>query len=260
MASNQEQKAKITLYWLDRSRSHRVLWLLEELGLAYELRTFKRSKDMQAPQELKDVHPLGKSPIISVQVAEDGATPVVIPESGAIVEYLLDHFGPQFVPQRYPEGKEGVTGGETEAWFRYRHLMHYAEGSLMTVLVVALMVLSIREAPVPFFIRPITRSVASKMDTAFVAPNMATNLSFLENQLATAPDGGGFFCGPQLTGADFLMIFPLQAARGRAGLTKEKYPRLVQYVERLEAREAYKRAVKKIEEATGEKFSMSVTD
>lgn len=147
---------KITLYWyvptvfvyrhrlipsrLEQSRSHRILWLLEELQLQYELKIFKRRADKLAPAELKQVHPLGKSPVITI-AAPGSSKPIVLAESGAIVEYLCDHFGegrPTLVPKRYRPGQEGQVGGEREEWMRYRYFMHYVEGSLMPFLVMTL--------------------------------------------------------------------------------------------------------------------------
>jgi glutathione S-transferase len=110
------------------------------LKLPYELQIYKRGKDMLAPKELKEVHPLGKAPVISVQA--EGGKPLVIAESAFIIEYLTDHFGSWLIPKRYEEGEEGQAGGETEEWLRYRFLMHYVEGSLMTYLIVALIVSS----------------------------------------------------------------------------------------------------------------------
>jgi glutathione S-transferase len=121
---------------LNKSRSHRILWLLEELGLEYDLKTYKRGPDMLAPPELKKIHPLGKSPVITVQA--EGREPITIAESGAIVEYLTDHYGPTLIPQRYAPGDEGLAGCETEEWLRYRQIMHYAEGSFMPYMVMTL--------------------------------------------------------------------------------------------------------------------------
>lgn len=112
--------------------------MLEELGLSYNLKIFKRGKDMLAGPELKEIHPLGKSPVISVETAET-SQPLVLAESGAIVEFLSDHFGTWLIPKRYEDGKEGQIGGESESWRRYRFFMHYAEGSLMSLLLVSLM-------------------------------------------------------------------------------------------------------------------------
>jgi len=249
------QKAKITLYWLEKSRSHRVLWLLEELGLEYELKTFKRTAEMRAPPELKEVHPLGKSPVITVQA--EGADPITIAESGAIVEYLIDHYGKDFLPQRYATGKEG-PGLETEEWLRYRQFMHYAEGTIMPYMLLALVIKQLKGPAVPFLVRPITRAVASKIEDSFLNPNFESNYNFLESQLATSPDNGKFLAGSKLTGADIMMVFPLEAGQGRTGLTKEKYPKLIEYLEMLHGREAYKRAIKKVEDTTGEPFKDSV--
>lgn len=126
---------------LEASRSHRILWLFEELGVPYELKTYKRTKEGLAAPELKEIHPLGKSPIVTI--AMPGSTaPIVLVESAAIVEYFCDHYGKgsSLVPTRYQAGKDGQIGGETESWLRYRMLMHYAEGSLMPFLLLALIV------------------------------------------------------------------------------------------------------------------------
>ncbi|KAJ5779929.1 hypothetical protein N7457_005089 [Penicillium paradoxum] len=260
MADN-NQGCKITLFWLEKSRSHRILWLLEELQLKYELKTFKRRPDKLAPAELKEIHPLGKSPVITIQAP--GATkPLVLAESGAIAEYLCDHFSsarPTLVPQRYTPGAEGKVGGETEEWMRYRYFMHYVEGSLMPFLVMTLVNDSIRNAP-PFFVRPITNLVASQVENQFLTRNVEGNLAFLEEQLRTSPDSGQYICGKELTVADILLSFPVIAVTMRTLKDQEnrnKYPLLVEYANRLESSEGYQRAVKKIEEIEG-KFSASM--
>ncbi|KAL9089821.1 MAG: hypothetical protein Q9165_005615 [Trypethelium subeluteriae] len=126
---------------LDRSRSQRILWLLEELQVDYEIKVYKRDKDMLAPKELKDVHPLGKSPVIGVQ-APGAETPLILAESGYIVEYLTEHLGRWLIPKRYVNGEEGQIGKETEEWLRYRYYMHYAEGSIMPLMVIGLFISS----------------------------------------------------------------------------------------------------------------------
>lgn len=125
---------------LNKSRSQRIVWLLQEChDLDWSVKVYKRQSNMLAPPTLKEIHPLGKSPVISVEAAAL-PKPLVLAESGAIVEYLCDYFAPHLVPARYREGKQGQVGGETEAWLRYRFYMHYAEGSLMTLLMLALFV------------------------------------------------------------------------------------------------------------------------
>ena len=124
---------------LDKSRSQRILWLLQELNVPYTLKTFKRQKDMLAPPELKEVHPLGKSPVITVSSEATNGKTINIAESSNIIEYLIAHFGQHLEPQRWQQGKDGEVGGETEGWLRYRYLMHYAEGSLMPLIVTALL-------------------------------------------------------------------------------------------------------------------------
>lgn len=139
--ANTNQTAKITLHWLEVSRSHRILWLLEELGVPYELKTYKRGKDKLADPKLKEVHPLGKSPVITVE-APGAEKPLVIAESGAIAEYLCDYYGKWLIPKRYREGQEDRIGGESESWLRHRFFMHYAEGSIMPLMLMAYLVSS----------------------------------------------------------------------------------------------------------------------
>ncbi|KAH7418239.1 hypothetical protein BKA64DRAFT_653991 [Cadophora sp. MPI-SDFR-AT-0126] len=253
------EKPRVILYWLEQSRSQRILWLLEEMKVEYELKIFHRHpKTHLAPPELKQIHALGKSPVISV--LSPGATePVIIAESGFITEYLLDHFseGTNLLPKRYKDGQEGKVGGETEEWMRFKFYMHYAEGSLMTFMLLALVSGEIKNSPVPFFIKPITGAVSGKINTNFLDPNFKTHFSFLESQLASSPDGGKYLCGPNLTGADILLSFPLLAGRSRTGLTKEKYPKLYDYIDMIEAESGYKKSVAKIVEIEG-KFETTV--
>lgn len=119
------------------------------------------------------------------------------------------------------------------------------------------MAIVIRDAPVPFFIRPITRGIAGKLTSQFLVPEFNLQYRFLENQLATSPNGGEYLCGTSLTAADIMMIFPLQAGRTRSGMSEEEFPRVFAYVDKLEQREAYKRAIAKIEAVEGS-FKMTL--
>lgn len=241
--------AKVTLYWLEKSRAQRILWLLEELGINYDIKTFKRAERL-APPELKKIHPLGKSPIITVE-SDATKEPIVIAESANIIEYLIEHFGPSLVPTQYREGMEGKIGGETEEWLRYRYFMHYGEGTLMPYLVLALVMDSIKTSS-PFLIKPITNAINNAVNSKFLSPNLHANYSLLESQFASSPQGGPFLCGAHLTGADILVSFPVSAARSaKGGLTEEKYPKLWAWVDMLESREAFKRGVAKIVEVEG---------
>lgn len=128
---------KLTFARLAQSRAQRILWLLEELKVDYVLKIYKR-KGLLAPPELKGIHPLGKSPLLTVE-AEGASEPLVLAESANIIEYLVDHYGNRLVPKRYLDGKDAQIGGETEEWMRYRYYMHYAEGTLMPYLIVKLL-------------------------------------------------------------------------------------------------------------------------
>lgn len=206
------------------------------------------------------MHPLGKSPIISVEPTspttnnDESKKPLVLAESGLIIEYLVDHFGPWLAPERYAGSKEGTTGGEvggeTESWVRYRYYMHYAEGSLMPYLVIGIIVSTIKTST-PFFLRPLALLLTSALESKFLNPNLRAQWDFLESQLATSPNGGGFLCGADLTGADIMMSFPLAAAKSKSFFTAKEHPKLCAYVERMEAMEAYKKAVQKIVEVEG---------
>lgn len=257
MEAEAEQGAKITLHWLEKSRSHRILWLLEEMKLDYELKVYYRNDDKLAPPELKGVHPLGKSPVLSVLPA-GAEKPVILAESAAITEYLTDYFGQWLVPKRYKEGEEGKVGAETEQWLRYRFYMHYAEGSIMPLLVMSLIMHTIKNAPVPFFVKPITRTIASKVEASFLAPNFKTHFSFLEDQLRSSPEGGEYLCGKDVTAADILMSFPLEGAELKGVLTKEAYPKTFAYLEMLHQRDAHKKAGQKIKEVTGKDYDPNI--
>lgn len=206
---------------------------------------------------------------------------MVIAESANIIEYLLEHFGGEqagLLPKRWREGKEGQVSGESEEWLRYRYFMHYAEGSLMGLMMIVIVATSmfalhkahqsspspdkeqtdpmrpkigIKNSPVPFFIRPITNQISSKIQTSYLEPAFSNHFSFLEQQLQTSPNSGKFLCGEKLTGADILLSFPLIAAKGRAGLTAEKYPLLKAYVDDLEQEPGYLKASERIIEIEG---------
>ncbi|KAE8555209.1 bifunctional glutathione transferase/peroxidase [Talaromyces marneffei ATCC 18224] len=254
---------KVTLYWLEQSRAHSILWILEALSIPYVLKTFKRSKDMRAPPELKAIHPLGKSPIVTVERPEY-AQPLVLAESGAIVEYLLNHFGGEekgLVPRKYASEEDAAKNLEMEEWLRYRFYMHYVEGSLMPQMVTGLILDNIRNVPIPFFLKPIPRLVADNIQMNWLDKQFAVHFPFLEGQLKSAPgtsDGQrGGLCGAKFNAADILMSFPIIAATGRGLITKESYPEIVAFAERLKNDDGYQRAVKKIEEVDG-KFVASL--
>ncbi|MCJ1308586.1 hypothetical protein MMC25_002239 [Agyrium rufum] len=248
--SPSNDQPKIIVHWLEASRGTRLLFLLEELKLQYEVKAYKRGADKLAPEELKKIHPLGKSPAISISAGNE-AKPLVLAESGAVFEYCTKHFGPQLIPQEWTAGKEGVVGGETEEWLRYRYYMHYAEGSLMPYLIVMLVADGIKNAKVPFFIKPITNSISGNIKSSFVSPQLTNNFDFLESQLASSPGGGEYLCGKNVTAADILMSFPVGAAKQASLIPKEKYPKICAYVEKLESLESFKRAQKRINDTEG---------
>jgi glutathione S-transferase len=212
----------ITVHHLNNSRSQRVLWLLEELGLPYELKRYQRDpRTMLAPPELKRVHPLGKSPVIT----EDERT---VAESGAIVEYLIERHG---------RGRLVPAPG-TDEKLRYTYWLHYAEGSAMPPLLLKLVFSRIETAPMPFFARPIARKIARTGQKTFIDPQIRLHLDYLESQLSPQ----GWFAGDEFTAADIQMSFPLEAAAARSGL-EGSHPRLAAFLQRIHARPAYQRAL-----------------
>jgi glutathione S-transferase len=197
----------LTVHHLNNSRSQRILWLLEELGTPYEIAKYQRMEGLPlAPPELKQVHPLGKSPVIT----DGGKT---IAESGAIVEYIIDTYG---------GGRMKPRPGSDDYW-KYIEWMHYAEGSAMLPLLMALY---------STFLGDAAAILQPRVDS-----EIANNLSYIEHGL----EGHDFFVGNALTGADIQMCFVLEAAGARL----EPYPASVAYRDRMHARPAYARAIER---------------
>ena len=215
----------ITVHHLENSRSQRVLWLLEELGLQYRVKRYARDPETKlAPAALRKVHPLGKSPVIT----DEGLT---VAESGAIIEYLVGTYGAD-------SGLLPAAG--TPERLRYTYWLHYAEGSAMPPLLLSLIFRKMPEAPMPFFVRPVIRGIASKVQQSFVAPQLDLHLDFMESELGE----NEWFTGSRFTAADIQLSFPLEAAAA-GGLLGAQRPRLQAFVERAAARPAYQRALKK---------------
>jgi glutathione S-transferase len=212
----------ITVHHLNHSRSQRILWLLEELGLPYEIKRYQRDpQTLLAPPELRAVHPLGKAPIVT-----DGD--LTLAESGAIIEYLADRYGAgTLIP---PHG--------TQERLRCNYWLHYAEGSAMPPLLLKLVFRRVETAPTPFFVKPIAKAIAGKVQRGFVDPQIALHLSYLEGELGKTT----WFGGTDFSVADIMLSFPLEAAAARTALA-ESYPRLQTFLQRIHARPAYQRAL-----------------
>jgi glutathione S-transferase len=212
----------ITVHHLNNSRSQRVLWLLEELGVPYEVRRYERNPTtMLAPPELRAIHPLGKSPVIT-----DGE--VTLAESGAIIEYLAG---------KYAGGRLLPPAGTPER-LRCTYWLHYAEGSAMPPLLLSLVFSRVKQGPAPFFVRPIARAIADKVMANFVTPNIRLHLDYMESELGRFT----WFAGNEFSAADVQMSFPLEAAAARGGLDASR-PKLMAFLERIHARPAYQRAL-----------------
>jgi glutathione S-transferase len=216
--------AMVIVHHLNNSRSQRVLWLLEELGVAYEVKRYERdAKTMLAPPALLQIHPLGKSPVIV-----DGTA--TIAESGAIVEYLVDKYG----------GGRLIPPVGSAQRLRYTYWLHYAEGSAMPPLLMKLVFDRIGANPAPWPISAIARRIAATVQNSFIGPNLKRHLDFMEAELVAHT----WFAGDQFTAADVQMSFPVEAAASRAGLNSDR-PKLMAFLERIHGRDAYKRALRR---------------
>jgi glutathione S-transferase len=214
----------ITVHHLNNSRSQRVLWLLEELGVEYEVKRYQRdAKTMLAPSELLAVHPLGKSPVIV-----DGA--VTVAESGAIIDYLVSRYG----------GGRLIPAAGTPERLRYTYWLHYAEGSAMPPLLLKLIFDRVANGPAPWPISVVAKGIAAKVQNAFIGPQLKRHLDYMEAELAAH----AWFAGEEFTAADVQMSFPLEAAKSRAGLNAGR-PHLWNFLDRIHSRDAYKRALER---------------
>ena len=211
----------VTVHHLNNSRSQRVLWLLEELGTPYDIVRYQRDPATHlAPAALREIHPLGKSPVVT----DDGVT---YAESGAILEHLVEKYG---------AGKLAPARG-TPAFVRYRYYLHYAEGSLMPLLLLRFLFGQIK-GKAPWLVRPIARKIADTVDGQFIGPNLARHTAFLAAELGSTP----WFCGDELTAADIQMIYPMEAIASR---TANAPKAIGEWVARAHARPAYQRALER---------------
>jgi glutathione S-transferase len=214
----------VVVHHLNNSRSQRVLWLLEELGVPYEVKRYERdAKTMLAPPALVAVHPLGKSPVIV-----DGD--VTLAESGAIIEYLVDKYG---------DGRLIPPAGTSQR-VRYTYWLHYAEGSAMTPLLLKLVFDRVAANPAPWPVSAIARRIAATVTNTFIAPNLKRHFDYIEAELGAHT----WFAGEQFTAADVQMSFPLEISVSRAGLDAGR-PKSMAFLERIRARDAYKRALER---------------
>lgn len=212
----------IIVHHLNNSRSQRVLWLLEELGVPYEVKRYERdAKTMLAPVELRAIHPLGKSPVI----ADNGK---IIAETGAIIDYLIETYG---------QGRLIPAAGTAER-LRYTYWLHYAEGSAMTPLLLKL-VFTALPTRAPALLRGLVKAIANGAQKGFIDPQVTAHIDYWDDELAKSP----WFAGPDFTAADIMMSFPLEAAAARAGAGGR--PRVKAFLEKIHARPAYRRALER---------------
>jgi len=215
----------ITLHHLEHSRSQRILWMLEELGVEYRIKRYKRDpKSNLAPAALKKVHPLGKSPVLV-----DGDR--TLAESATILEYLARSYGDD----------AWAPGLDDPKYWQFSYWMHYAEASLMPPLLLKLVFSKLREPPVPFIVRPITGRIADQVDRAFTNPQIETHFSHVDAHLSEH----AWFVGEAISAADVQMSFPLEAALAKGTVERADYPHVAMWVHKVHKREAYQRALKR---------------
>ena len=214
----------LIVHHLNNSRSQRVLWLLEELGVPYEIQKYERDpQTMLAPLSLLKVHPLGKSPVVT----EDGVT---VAESGAIIEYLLERHG----------GGRLMPAPRTPERLRFTYWLHFAEGSAMSPLLMKLVFDRIETSPMPFFVKPIARGISGKVKKALIEPNLKRQLDYMESELTKSE----WFAGNEFSAADIQMSFPVEAAAQRAGLDASR-PKLITFLKKIHSRPAFRKALER---------------
>ncbi len=214
----------IVVHHLENSRSQRVLWLLEELGLTYEIKRYQRDAQTNlAPASLLEIHPLGKAPVIT-------DNHLTVAESGAIIEYFVDTYAPQWRPD-----------AGTAQYRRYQYWMHFAEGTAMPAFVMSLIFSKIKTAKMPFFAKPIAKAIADNVLNSFVLPNIRRQLTYINNELKDRT----WFCGDTISGADIQMCFVLEAACARAGLNAAEHPHAFSWLQSVRTRPAYQKAIER---------------
>ncbi len=211
----------IIVHHLDHSRSNRVLFLLEELGVTYDIKSYGRdAQTLLAPRELKQIHPLGKSPVV-----EDGVNRIA--ESGAIITYLIETYG---------QGRLQPKPGTVE-WRNYQYFLHYAEGSLMPLLLMSLVFSRISKPPAPWLLRPVAKAIEMAVKKKLLDPQTRTHFDFIESELKHRP----WFAGAEFSAADVQMSYPIEAAESRVGY--DERPAIQDWLKRIRAKPSYQKAV-----------------
>jgi len=218
---------KVTVYLLNNSRALRILWLLEELQLDYTVEKYQRNSENYAPESLKQIHPLGRSPIVKIE--EDGKKPIIMVESGAITEYLIQAYGKSTTL--------GSDPSNAEEYAEYLQWMHYAEGSIMTPCMIHLVFMNVKKQA-PMLLRSVVNKIVDATMSQYIQPRLDLHFQYVDQHLKSAPEG--YFVGGRLTGADIMMSFPCDG-----NPDKSKYPALIAYLEKLKSRPQYKAAVAK---------------
>ncbi|MBK2124699.1 glutathione S-transferase [Fangia hongkongensis] len=208
------------VYLLEQSRGYRIPWVLSLLNLEYEVEEIKRTPEFQAPESLKEVHPLGKSPILEHQNK-------AYVESGAVIEFLTNN-----------HDKEDHYSSSA---YDYLFWLHYAEGSLMSLLLSKYLFIKLKSQKVPFFVKPIIKAICQKMDSRFFNKNFAAHLGFINDSL----EGKRYIFEDRFTAADIQMHMPLKLISSRFDASMN-YQNITDYVAQIEAHPSFSRMKEKL--------------
>lgn len=229
----------IRVHWLNESRAFRLLFLLEQLKLDYEIVSYKRGEDFRAPEELKKVHPLGRAPLVELEDRTTGKKKVLA-ESGYIFQYILGHLDTSgLLKNDDPEQAEQI-----------QYYLHYVEGSLQPPLMIEFLLSMTKKAPIPFPISYLVGMITGKISSKYSAGELKNQIDFIESEISK---NQGFLVGGKLSGADILMSFPLTMAFKRGFAQQKDYPAITKWLDSLEALDSHAAAKKKAQ-ALGGKF------
>lgn len=229
----------IRVHFLNESRAFRVLWLLDQLKLTYEIIPYKRNNEFRAPDDLKKIHPLGRSPLLEVEDRETGKKKIIA-ESGYIFQYVLQHF----------DLAGALNNADPDKAEEIQYFLHYVEGSLQPPLMIEFILSMTKKAPIPFPLSYFAGKVADKISEKYSRGEVKNQFDFIEGVISK---NEGYLVGGKLSAADILISFPLEIAFARQFAKPEQYPNIQKWLKNMKALESYSTSKEKAE-AHGAKF------
>lgn len=231
---------------LESSRAQRIVWLLEELGLDYKIKLYKRNDHKRAPDELKEIHPFGKSPLVELDYGAGNTK--ILAESGHIVNYLIKHFD--------HDGKFKPANEDDDEQIDY--YIQMSEGSLQPPLTL-LTIMEVGDSKAPFMVRSVVQKYNTQVRETFNFPEVVRILDKLEKDISAA--GGSYFVGGKLSAADIMLVYPVaqicfNSKRCASAVDKKKYPNLVKWSENVLNSATFKKSVQKVEEQAKGKYDI----